>query len=59
MSDTSPADSEFLVYKGGVLVFKGELKEGAELAIQRDRDARDLKVAGLETLPSLRPVQGS
>jgi len=38
---------EALVHKDGVLVFTGELEGDIEQAVQRDRDSRSRKLAGL------------
>jgi AbrB family looped-hinge helix DNA binding protein len=38
----------YLVRKGGVLVFTGQAEGDLEAAVQRDREERDAKMAGLK-----------
>ena len=45
---TPVLDEGALVMKDGVLVFTGELDEDPDLSIQRDREERFRKVAGLD-----------
>ena len=40
-------ERETLVVKDGVLIFTGELDEDIEQAVQRDRELRSRKLAGL------------
>ena len=42
------AADPYLVRKGGVLVFTGQAEGDLEAAVQRDREERDAKMAGLK-----------
>lgn len=45
--EVSETEDPYLIRKGGVLVFTGQAEDNLEAAVQRDRDERDTRVAGM------------
>jgi AbrB family looped-hinge helix DNA binding protein len=45
--EVSETEDPYLIRKGGVLVFTGQAEDDLEAAVQRDRDERDTRVAGM------------
>jgi AbrB family looped-hinge helix DNA binding protein len=46
--EASETEDPYLVRKGGVLVFTGQAEGDLEASVQRDREERDTKVAGMK-----------